>query len=99
MSLCVTRTVKLTTARQTVADTSPAGLSEPINTVILGTSDAAVLVNSAENGGLVNYFKYVSQTTRRRMECSRSNRGMPPALSGSRMNVSGNTKAITKVQI
>ncbi|EIM85776.1 uncharacterized protein STEHIDRAFT_147412 [Stereum hirsutum FP-91666 SS1] len=40
----------------TVADTSPLGLSEPINAVILGTSDQAVLVDSSENGGLRNYF-------------------------------------------
>lgn len=46
-------------SQQTVADTSPLGLSEPINAVILGTSDQAVLVDSSENGGLRNYFKYV----------------------------------------
>ncbi|KAF8491163.1 hypothetical protein F5888DRAFT_1795859 [Russula emetica] len=39
-----------------VNDTFPAGLGEPINAVILGTSDPAVLVDQQNDGGLRNYF-------------------------------------------
>ncbi|KAI0276793.1 hypothetical protein BGY98DRAFT_983817 [Russula aff. rugulosa BPL654] len=39
-----------------VNNTFPAGLGEPINVVILGTSDSAVLVDQENNGGLRNYF-------------------------------------------
>ncbi|KAI0249026.1 hypothetical protein BJV78DRAFT_1114121, partial [Lactifluus subvellereus] len=39
-----------------VNNTFPAGLGEPINVVLLGTSDSAVLVDQQTNGGLRNYF-------------------------------------------
>ncbi|KAA1469736.1 hypothetical protein DENSPDRAFT_639665 [Dentipellis sp. KUC8613] len=39
-----------------VDGTSPPGLHEPINAVILGTSDDTVLVDQQANGGLRNYF-------------------------------------------
>ncbi|KAN0135338.1 hypothetical protein V8E53_006903 [Lactarius tabidus] len=39
-----------------VNNTFPAGLGEPINVVLLGTSDPAVLVDQEGNGGLRNYF-------------------------------------------
>ncbi|KAF8466555.1 hypothetical protein DFH94DRAFT_780526 [Russula ochroleuca] len=39
-----------------VNDTFPAGLGEPINVVLLATSDSAVLVDQENNGGLRNYF-------------------------------------------
>jgi hypothetical protein len=41
---------------QQVNNTFPAGLGEPINVVLLGTSDPAVLVDQQNNGGLRNYF-------------------------------------------
>ncbi|TDL22125.1 hypothetical protein BD410DRAFT_788816 [Rickenella mellea] len=39
-----------------VANTFPAGLSEPINAILSGNSDAAVLVDQEINGGLRNYY-------------------------------------------
>ncbi|KAI9443557.1 hypothetical protein H4582DRAFT_2118377 [Lactarius indigo] len=39
-----------------VNNTFPAGLGEPINLILLGTSDAAVLVDQQNDGGLRNYF-------------------------------------------
>ncbi|KAI0284127.1 hypothetical protein BC826DRAFT_1099416 [Russula brevipes] len=39
-----------------VNGTFPAGLGEPINAIVLGTSDPAVLVDQQNNGGLRNYF-------------------------------------------
>ncbi|KAH9054069.1 hypothetical protein EDB83DRAFT_2506957 [Lactarius deliciosus] len=39
-----------------VNNTFPAGLGEPINVVLLGTSDSAVLVDQQNDGGLRNYF-------------------------------------------
>ncbi|KAH7096439.1 hypothetical protein BKA62DRAFT_719682 [Auriculariales sp. MPI-PUGE-AT-0066] len=39
-----------------ISITYPEGLGEPINAIISGNSDAAVLVDSAQNGGLRNYF-------------------------------------------
>ena len=40
-------------------DTFPAGLGEPINTIITADSDSEVLVDSADNGGLRNYFQAI----------------------------------------
>lgn len=39
-----------------VNDTFPPGQGEPLNTIISANSDPRVLVNSAENGGLLNFF-------------------------------------------
>ncbi|KZV95485.1 hypothetical protein EXIGLDRAFT_735208 [Exidia glandulosa HHB12029] len=39
-----------------VPGTFPEGLGEPLNVVISGNSDAAVLVDSPQNGGLRNYW-------------------------------------------
>jgi len=39
-----------------VNDTFPPGQGEPLNTIISGDSDPRVLVNSQENGGLLNFF-------------------------------------------
>ncbi|CED82398.1 hypothetical protein [Phaffia rhodozyma] len=39
-----------------VNETYPAGLGEPLNMIISANSDAAVLVDSADNGGLRNYY-------------------------------------------
>ena len=41
---------------QQVNGTFPPGLGEPINIVLSGNSEAAVLVDSETNGGLRNYF-------------------------------------------
>jgi hypothetical protein len=38
-----------------VPDTYPAGLGEPLNIVIGGNSDAAVLANSKDDGGFLNW--------------------------------------------
>lgn len=38
-----------------VPDTYPAGLGEPLNIVIAGNSDAAVLVDSKDDGGFLNW--------------------------------------------
>jgi hypothetical protein len=38
-----------------VPDTYPAGLGEPLNIVIGGNSDAAVLVDSKDDGGFLNW--------------------------------------------
>ncbi|KAG6830567.1 hypothetical protein H0H92_016018 [Tricholoma furcatifolium] len=40
-----------------VNNTYPLGQGEPVNTVISGNSDDAVLVDSQDNGGLRNYFQ------------------------------------------
>jgi len=40
----------------TVVGTIPPGLGEPVNGIISGNSDAAVLVDQQTNGGLRNYF-------------------------------------------
>ncbi|KAK2465415.1 hypothetical protein APHAL10511_002769 [Amanita phalloides] len=40
-----------------VFNTYPAGLGEPLNIIISGKSDAAVLVDQAADGGLQNYFQ------------------------------------------
>lgn len=40
-----------------VPDTFPAGLGEPLNMIIAGTSDEDVLNDSVDNGGLQNYFQ------------------------------------------
>ena len=37
-------------------DTFPEGQHEPVNTIISGDSDAEVLANSVDNGGILNYF-------------------------------------------
>ncbi|KAI0295666.1 hypothetical protein B0F90DRAFT_1883527 [Multifurca ochricompacta] len=37
-------------------NTFPAGLGEPINVILLGTSDSAVLIDQQVDGGLRNYF-------------------------------------------
>ncbi|KLO08546.1 hypothetical protein SCHPADRAFT_908523 [Schizopora paradoxa] len=42
-----------------VPGTFPAGLGEPLNVIISGNSDAAVLVNQLNDGGLQNYFQSV----------------------------------------
>jgi len=42
-----------------VQGTFPAGLGEPINMIISGTSDSRVLKNQMENGGLLNYLQSV----------------------------------------
>lgn len=39
-----------------VNNTYPAGQSEPVNVILLGTSDSAVLVDQSNNGGLRNYY-------------------------------------------
>jgi len=39
-----------------VNDTYPAGQSEPVNVILLGTSDAAVLVDQSTDGGLRNWY-------------------------------------------
>ncbi|KAI9509458.1 hypothetical protein F5148DRAFT_754507 [Russula earlei] len=39
-----------------VNDTFPIGLGEPLNVVLLGSSDPAVLVDQQNDGGLRNYF-------------------------------------------
>ncbi|THH20045.1 hypothetical protein EW146_g1249 [Bondarzewia mesenterica] len=41
----------------TVQGTFPAGLQEPINAILLGTSDSSVLVDQQTDGGLRNYFQ------------------------------------------
>ncbi|TFK52349.1 hypothetical protein OE88DRAFT_1657558 [Heliocybe sulcata] len=40
-----------------VPDTYPAGLGEPINVILSGNSDAAVLVDQQSDGGLRNYYQ------------------------------------------
>ena len=44
---------------QSVPGTFPEGLGEPINTIITADSDSAVLVDSATDGGLQNYFESI----------------------------------------
>jgi hypothetical protein len=44
---------------QQVPGTSPEGQGEPLNVIISGASDPAVLVNAQEKGGLLNYYLYV----------------------------------------
>lgn len=39
--------------------TYPAGLGEPLNVILSGDSDAAVLVKSVDDGGFLNYMLYV----------------------------------------
>ncbi|KAI0269996.1 hypothetical protein BC834DRAFT_864426 [Gloeopeniophorella convolvens] len=39
-----------------VNDTFPPGLGEPINVILLGSSDSAVLVDQQQDGGLRNYY-------------------------------------------
>lgn len=41
---------------QQVPGTFPAGLGEPLNAIILGSSDETVLVDQETDGGLRNYF-------------------------------------------
>ena len=40
-----------------MAGTYPLGQGEPLNIIISGNSDAAVLVDQATNGGLQNFFQ------------------------------------------
>lgn len=40
-------------------NTYPAGQGEPLNMIISGLSDARVLEDQEEKGGLRNYFLYV----------------------------------------
>lgn len=47
-------------AIQFVPDTYPAGQGEPLNIIISAKSDSAVLVDSTNDGGLQNYFLFVS---------------------------------------
>jgi hypothetical protein len=42
-----------------VNNTYPAGLGEPLNIILSGDSDDDVLVQSADNGGFLNYMLYV----------------------------------------
>ncbi|KAF8318960.1 hypothetical protein DL93DRAFT_2053999, partial [Clavulina sp. PMI_390] len=46
-----------------IPNTDPPGLGEPINVIISGDSDADVLVDSFNNGGLQNYFLSLNYTT------------------------------------
>lgn len=41
---------------QWVNNTFPAGLGEPLNIILSGDSDDDVLVQSADNGGFLNYM-------------------------------------------
>lgn len=54
---------------QQVPDTSPPGQGEPLNAIISGASDAAVLVNAEVNGGLQNYFLYVQVVLFPQLRC------------------------------
>jgi hypothetical protein len=45
---------------QSVPGTFPPGQGEPLNALISGQSDAAVLKDQETNGGLRNYFLYAS---------------------------------------
>lgn len=40
-------------------NTFPAGLGEPLNVIISANSDAEVLKDQEDDGGLRNYFLYV----------------------------------------
>ncbi|KAH8113518.1 hypothetical protein DFH11DRAFT_1599133 [Phellopilus nigrolimitatus] len=42
-----------------VPDTFPAGLGEPLNVILSANSDAAVLVDQANKGGLRNYYQAI----------------------------------------
>jgi hypothetical protein len=53
--LTVPRTALITPTSQIVPDTYPAGLGEPLNLILSSDSDAAVLTNTADNGGFLNY--------------------------------------------
>jgi hypothetical protein len=44
-----------------VNNTYPAGLGEPLNIILSGDSDDDVLVQSADNGGFLNYMLYVTR--------------------------------------
>lgn len=46
---------------QTVPDTYPAGLAEPINVIISNHSSPRVLADTMSNGGLYNYMMAVGQ--------------------------------------
>jgi hypothetical protein len=48
-----------------VPNTFPAGLGEPINMILSGHSDEAVLVDSEDNGGFRNYMLYVLHLRRK----------------------------------
>lgn len=48
---------------QWVNNTYPAGLGEPLNIILSGDSDDDVLVQSADNGGFLNYMLYVYKDT------------------------------------
>ncbi|CCM03680.1 uncharacterized protein FIBRA_05824 [Fibroporia radiculosa] len=58
-----------------VQDTYPPGQGEPINVVISGDSDTAVLQNQEINGGLLNYFISFGYST----ECLGQHQGAPQA--------------------
>jgi hypothetical protein len=51
------------TPNQSIPITFPAGLGEPLNAILAGTSDDAVLKDSEVDGGLRNYFLYVNNCT------------------------------------
>ncbi|KAF8443216.1 hypothetical protein L210DRAFT_3166027 [Boletus edulis BED1] len=44
-------------------DTYPPGLGEPINVIISANSDSAVLQNTVNNGGLINYYQSFNFST------------------------------------
>lgn len=47
-------------ALQQVLNTYPAGLGEPLNVIISAYSDSRVLQDTGNNGGLINYFQWVT---------------------------------------
>lgn len=46
---------------QKVSGTFPPGQHEPLNAILSANSDAAVLKDQQDNGGLRNYFQYVHE--------------------------------------
>jgi hypothetical protein len=42
--------------KQSVPGTFPEGLGEPLNVILSGNSDPAILVDQEKDGGLRNYF-------------------------------------------
>ena len=45
---------------QNVPGTFPEGLGEPLNAILSGNSDPAVLVDQQDNGGMRNYWECVA---------------------------------------
>jgi len=56
-----------------VDGTSPPGQGEPLNMIISGNSDARVLVDAQQNGGLINFFLSFGYST----ECLNLHSGVP----------------------